>query len=301
MDKQLFVKVCDEVIGQRQGLNGIGTLGEKTVHSVLKSYYSPENINHEIKVGGFVADICTGSEIIEIQTRDFNKLRRKLTAFLSFAPVTIVYPVPHIKWLRWVNPQTGEISPPRKSPKTGTPYVIFNELYKIKDYLVNPNLHLKIVLINLEEYRFLDGWSQYKKKGSSRCDRIPTEIIDEISINGPGEFHVLIPENLGEEFTSKDFKKASRLPMHHAQTALNVLHHLGAVHRIGKKGNSFVYSRKADENSIPQENESLIKNAGSKSAKNKDKNGKTAIKQDKKEKQTTKKVPSTRKKASLKN
>jgi len=242
MDQQLFIQVCDEVIGQRQGMNGIGTLSEKTVHSVLKTYYSPNQLNHEIKVGGFVADICTGNEIIEIQTRDFNKLRRKLTAFLAFAPVTIVYPVPYIKWLRWVNPKTGEISAPRKSPKVGSPYIIFDELYKIKDYLKNPNLNLKIVLINMEEYRFLDGWSQDKKKGSSRCDRIPTELVQELNINDLVDYQLLIPQGLSDEFTSKDFKKCSGLSIHKAQTALNVLHFLGAVDRVGKKGNAFVYT-----------------------------------------------------------
>jgi hypothetical protein len=243
MDKELFDRVCDEVIGQQQGMNGIGTLSEKTVHSVLKSYLSPNSINHEIKVGGFVADICTGSEIIEIQTRNFDKLRRKLTSFLEFAPVTIAYPIPYIKWIRWVNPQTGEISKPRKSPKLGTPYTIFPELYKIKNYLTNPNLHLKIFLINLEEYRFLDGWSQDKKKGSTRCDRIPTELVREIEITCLGEYQILIPDTLNDSFTSKDYRKATGLAMSKAQTALNVLHYVGAVDRIGKKGNSHIYVR----------------------------------------------------------
>lgn len=243
MDKEYFNQVCDEVIGQRQGMNGIGTLSEKTVHSVLKSYYSPNILNHEIKVSGFVADICTGNEIIEIQTRNFDKLRRKLAAFLAFAPVTIVYPIHNIKYLRWVNPQTGEISPPRKSPKPGSPYTIFPELYKIKDYLVNPNLNLKIVMLDLEEYRFLDGWSKDKKKGSTRCDRIPTELVNEISINNLPDYQIFLPDSLEQEFTSKDYKKASGLPMHHAQTALHILHYIGAVNRVGKKGNSFVYSR----------------------------------------------------------
>lgn len=243
MDQQLFLQVCDEVIGQRQGMNGIGTLGEKTVHSVLKSYLSPDPINHEIKVGGFVADICTGNEIIEIQTRNFSKLRRKLEAFLEFAPVTIVYPVPYVKWLRWVNPQTGEISPPRKSPKTGTPYMIFSELFWIKDFLINPNLNLKIILINMEEYRYLDGWSRDKKKGSTRCDRIPTELVQEISINSPEEYRILIPETLGEEFTSRDYRKASGLSIKLSQTALNILHYVGVVSRIGKKGNAYLYTR----------------------------------------------------------
>ncbi len=244
LDKELFEQVCDEVIGQQQGMNGIGTLSEKTVHSVLKSYLSPNPIHHEIKIGGFVADICTGHEIIEIQTRSFDKLRRKLHCFLEVSPVTIAYPIPSIKWIRWINPQTGEISPPRKSPKAGTPYSIFPELYKIKNYLVNPNLSLKILMINLEEYRYLDGWSQDKKKGSTRCDRIPTELVNEMVITGPKEYQSLIPHTLEYEFSSKDYKKASGLPMKQAQTALHVLHYVGAIDRVGKKGNSFIYSRK---------------------------------------------------------
>ncbi len=227
-------------------MNGIGTLSEKTVHSVLKNYYSPESINHEIKVGGFVADICNGSDIIEIQTRSFDRLRRKLDIFLSYYPVTIVYPVPHLKWLRWVNPQTGEISAPRKSPKIGTPYAIFPELYKIKSYLKLPNLSLQIVLINLEEYRFLDGWSRDKKKGSTRCDRIPTELVDEIHIGSLKDYRLLIPDSLTAPFTSKDFKKATGLSLGDAQTALNILHYLGMVERSGKKGNSYLYLRRPE-------------------------------------------------------
>lgn len=246
MDQQLFCRVCDEVIGQRMGMNGIGTLGEKTVHSVLKNYLSPDNINHEIKVGSFVADICTGKEIIEIQTRNFDKLRRKLEVFLNFAPVTIVYPIPHIKWIRWVNPQTGEISPPRKSPKLGTPYAIFSELYRIKNYLIHPNLNLKIFLLDLEEYRYLDGWSKDLKKGSTRCDRIPISLADEIVISDPSGYRILIPASLGGTFTSKDYKKASGLPLGQAQTALNILHYVGVVDRIGKKGNSHIYIRQGD-------------------------------------------------------
>ncbi len=243
LDKQLFLQVCDEVIGQRQGMNGIGTLGEKTVHSVLKSYLSPDSLNHEIRVGGFVADICTGNEILEIQTRNFDKLRRKLSVFLELFPVTIVYPIPGTKWIRWINPQTGEISPRRKSPRTGSPYSIFPELYKIKQHLVHPNLRLKIIIMDLEEYRFLDGWSQDKKKGSTRSDRIPTELVDEISIGDLCDYQLLIPETLEEEFTARDYKTASRLPLGHSQTALHVLNYVGAVERIGKKGRAYLYRR----------------------------------------------------------
>jgi len=247
MNKELFHIACDEVLGQRRGTNGIGTLGEKTVHSVLKYYLSPDYINQEIKVGNFVADICTGHEIIEIQTKHFDKLRRKLHTFLAVAPVTIVYPIPSTKWIRWVNPQTGEISPPRKSPKKGTPYAIFPELYKIKDFLLDENLSVHIVLINLEEYKFLDGWSTDKKKGSTRCDRIPTELVEEIIISKVSDYQLLIPALLGEQFSSKDFKNASKIPLHVAQTALNTLYYVGAIDRTGKKGNAYLYGRTSME------------------------------------------------------
>lgn len=243
MDNILFQRACDEAFNEELGSKGIGTYGEKTVHSVLKNYLEPTYSNHEVKVGNFVADICNEEGIIEIQTRDFNKLRRKLTAFLAHAPVTIVYPIPSSKWIRWINPQSGEISPPRKSPKTGKPYAIFPELYKIKNHLKDPNLHIHIILMNMEEYRFLDGWSKDKKKGSTKCDRIPTEIIEEISINTLADYHCLLPSSLKEPFTSQDYKKATGIPISHAQTGLNILNHLGVVNRIGKKGNAYLYSR----------------------------------------------------------
>lgn len=243
MDENQFGKACDEVIGMSPGLNGIGTLGEKTIHSVIKRYLSPDSIYHEVKIAGFVADIFDGSHIIEIQTRDFNKLRKKLSAFLKEYPVTIVYPAPAIKWLRWVNPETGEITSPRKSPKVGACYSVFPELYKIKDFLTEPGLSLKIMMIDMEEYRYLDGWSRDRKRGSTRCDRLPVNLADEIVVAGIRDYQKLIPASLDSEFTSKDFKSASGLSLGASQTALNVLNYVGAVERTGKSGRAYLYTR----------------------------------------------------------
>lgn len=164
MNEQLFLDSLDKVLHETKAQNGIGTLSEKTIHAVLKHYYSSNPLEQEQKVNSYVADILIGSHIIEIQTRNFNTLRRKLEAFLPYYEVTIVYPIAHIKWLRWINESTGEISAKRKSPKTGTKYQVFKELYKIKSYLDHPNLHLRIVLLDVEEYRLLNGWSQDKKR-----------------------------------------------------------------------------------------------------------------------------------------
>ena len=196
MDYELFNEACRFVIDNDKLLKGIGTLSEKTVHAVLKYYYAPKEIYHEHKVGPYVADILVDGEIFEIQTRNFNTMRKKLEHFLPEHDVTIVYPVAHIKWLQWINEETGEISNKRKSPKIGTIYSIIPELYKIKSFLPHPNLHFIITLIDVEESRLLNGWSKDKKRGSTRDDGIPVAICDEISISSLSDYNVLLPDSL---------------------------------------------------------------------------------------------------------
>lgn len=238
-----FAKACDKVIHTVHEENGIGTLSEKTVHSVLKNYLEPDTSFHEVKTGRYYADIRTPEGIIEIQTRQFNKLRSKLEAFLPEYSVTVVYPIPHIKYLRWVDIQSGEISKAHKSPKKGVFQSAFYELYKIKPFLTHPNFHLLLLLIDLEEYRFLNGWSKDRKKGSSRSDRIPTALYAEEAIHSVSDYKKLIPDDMPDPFTTKDYAKAARISLTVAQTAVNVLHHVGAVARIGKNGRAYIYRR----------------------------------------------------------
>jgi hypothetical protein len=239
----LFQKACDKIINIEREKNGIGTLSEKTIHAVLKYYFEPDDSKHEVKNGIFVADIFSERGIIEIQTRNFNLLRKKLKTFLELGSVTVAYPIPYIKWLKWIDESTGEVTNLRKSPKKGTPYMALFEFYKIKEFLTHPNLKFSILLINMEEYRLLNGWSKDKKKGSTRFDRIPLELVEEISIQSMKDYDQLIPDTLQEGFTSKDYKKSTGLSLASAQRGLNVLSYVGAVKRIGKNGNSYIYER----------------------------------------------------------
>lgn len=244
MDKSLFRQACDTVINkERLSSGGIGTLGEKTLHSVLKSYFEPDAACHEIKIGRYVADILNDNGVIEIQTRQFSALRQKLAFFLEQSIVTVVYPVAETKWLFWIDEVTGEVTKRRKSPKIGKPHEVFYELYSIRSLLSHPRLRLCIVLLELEEYRTLNGWSRDKKKGSTRYDRIPVDIAGELHIDSVDDYIKLIPETLGDCFTVKDFKAASGLSLYSAGLALNVLYTVGAVVRTGKKGNAYVYER----------------------------------------------------------
>lgn len=247
---ELFFAACDKIVkkDKERERRGIGTLGEKTVHAVVKEYIEPRAEYQEIKVGSFFADVYNENGIFEIQTRSFRNLRRKLDYFLAMGPVTVVYPVPYIKQVRWLDEQTGELSAGRKSPKKGTPYMILYELYQIKEYLLRPELSFQIILMNMEETKLLNGWSYDKKRGASCYDRIPTALVEEVFIEGPKDFYKLIPEGLPEVFTVKEFKKAAKLSDSAASVGVNVLHYTGALERVGKKGNAYLYTRK--ENTV---------------------------------------------------
>lgn len=241
MDEQRFEFIKNNVINSQRQRNGIGTLKEKTVHAILKDYYAPDKDMQEIPVNGYVADIFTGSEIIEIQTANFNKIREKLDSFLPEYPVTIVYPIPHIKWLSWIDEQTGECSPLRKSPVKGNIYRAFYELYKIKSYLPDKNLRLCFPLLDVEEYRLLNGWSRDKKKGSCRYDRIPVSMVDEIRFDRIEDYMQLIPYELEEPFTAGEFAKAVKIRREEAGRVLHILNYLNIIEKCGSKGRAYAY------------------------------------------------------------
>ena len=243
MDPVKFSAACQTVYASSETQNGIGTLNEKTLHAVLKHYFEPCTDCHEVKIGAFVADIAGENGIIEIQTRQFDKLRKKLTAFLPAARVTVVYPIAKTKQIIWIDEETGEHTKKRKAPKSWGPHEILRELYKIKPLLKDENLRFCMVLLEIDEYRRLNGWSADRKKGASRYERIPTALADELYIDCPGDYALFLPETLPAQFTSKDYQKATAVSLSLAQTALNILVHVGVIVRVGKLGRLNLYEK----------------------------------------------------------
>ena len=243
MDTLRFEQAKEKIIGKDRQRLQIGTLSEKTVHAVVKHYYEPDEDKQEIPIEGLYADIFTGNEIIEIQTRSFDQVRKKLDRFLPEYPVTVVLPIPDTKWLIWIDEETGELTNPRKSPKKGSEYAAFKELYKIKPYLKKEGLTIVLLFLDMEEYRLLNGWSKDKKKGSSRYDGIPLRITREVRFERPSDYQILIPDSLEDEFTCAEFAKAVKINNRQANLVLNILFYLDVVKRTGKRGRAFVYEK----------------------------------------------------------
>lgn len=237
MDKEKFnqsIKLCID----NNIIKGIGTYQEKTLHKVIKNYYEDDTLKQEVKVDGFICDIKQDDKIIEIQTRSLNKLVRKLETLLKNHIVKVVYPIPHIKYLAWID--NGEVKSFRKSPKVGSIYDISKELYKIKWFLNNPNLELTILLIDLIEYRNLDGYSLDKKRGSTRYDCIPKELYDEIIID---DYNMFIPFEKDETFTSKEYAKRIKQNLSRSQILLTILQYLNKIEVVGKDGRYNLYKK----------------------------------------------------------
>lgn len=245
MNLEFYQQAKEKILGRKRENQGIGTLSEKTIHAVIKNAYEPDEAKQEIPLEGYVADIFRDGQVFEIQTAGFDRLRKKLATFLPLYSTTIIYPIPSIKWLIWIDPVTGEYSKPRKSPLRGNIYFIFPELYKIKSYLKEENLHIHIILMEMSEYRLLNGWSKDKKKGSNRYDRIPGEITEELLLEKKEDFMQFIPEewrlDTKKKFTSKEFAQFAGISVSLSQVTLNILFDLGIVKRCGKKGNAYLY------------------------------------------------------------
>ena len=241
LDMDAFEQAKLKVLLKQNDPHGFGTLQEKTVHAVMKLYYEPNDDYHEVPIEGYIADIYTGDRIIEIQNGNFNKLRPKLTAFLPLYPVTVVLPIPHHKWLIWMDEGSGELSKKNKSPVTGNAYHAFPELYKIKQYLGHPNLSFAFPLLDMDEYRLLNGWSKNKKRGSSRYDRMPVALFDEVLIERTEDFMRFVPYELDDTFTVREFAQAAGIHRDLASVAVPILMHMQLLVRVGKRGREYLY------------------------------------------------------------
>ncbi len=118
--------------------------------------------------------------------------------------------------------------------------MIFPELYAIRPFLKDPNLSIVILMIDMEETKLLDGYGPDKKKRATKYDRLPLRLVEELHLDCPDDYRMLIPIEL-EHFTSADYAKAVRIPKYEGTTAMQILYEMGVVDRVCKKGNAYIY------------------------------------------------------------
>lgn len=80
-----------------------------------------------------------------------------------------------------------------------------------------------------------------KKRGSTRHDRIPVAIRQEVIIDQVEDYVQFVPYELSGQFTSKEFAKAAGIHIDTARQVLQILNDVKAVKRVGKQSRSYLY------------------------------------------------------------
>ena len=239
-----FNEACTRVREGDIPTQSIGVLKEKPLHAILKWWLDDNPAHHEICLPcGKVADIFDGTAVTEVQTGSFSPLRKKLEVLLPDYPVTVVHPVVRRMYVTWIDPDTGETTPPRKSPRVGSFADGGKELIYLLPLLDHPNLTVRLVLIDAEEQRLADGWGNAGKRGSHRAMLLPLSVEDTLDLTCPADYAALIPTALPATFTAAQFGKAAKMQGRNLNGTLKVLLDRGVITRVGKVGNAWVYER----------------------------------------------------------
>ncbi|MBQ7931574.1 MAG: hypothetical protein IJ334_11235 [Clostridia bacterium] len=181
--------------------------------------------------------------ITEIETSGFSGLKPKLEAYLDEYKVRLVYPLAYAKYVSWIDPESGEITSRKKSPKKANVYEALFEMVRILPYVNHKNLTILMPILEIDEYRLLDGWNKDKKRGSHRYERIPTDLFRIEEFSADADYIRCIPENCGESFTLKEFSKEAHVNGRDANGIVKVLMERGLLERVGKRGQSYLYAR----------------------------------------------------------
>lgn len=241
MDQDRFSELCEIHRNRIRERVGIGMLGEKTVHAVLKDYFEEDSRFQEVKIGKYYADIAKDGEIFEIQTRGLYRLVPKISTFIVENRVTVVYPIALSKKIFWMDPVTGECLSQRKSSKKGKEIDALFELYGLREFLLHDRFRICLLLLDVNEYRIPDGQGKDKKKHATKLDCYPTALIDEIYLENEKDYLRFLPKDLPKVFTALDFSRASKCKLFVAQRAVNILTKIGLLHVIGKDGRKNKY------------------------------------------------------------
>ena len=220
----------------------IGTLNEKPLHAALKQWVAQPGDAFEVPLDGYFIDVVREDLLIEIQTASFPSMKKKLRSLTQNYPVRLVHPIPAEKWLIQL-PKFGVGKPKRrKSPKRGDVYHIFIEFVAFPDLIKHPNFELQVVLTQEDEVRKFDGRrARRRRKGWVIEERRLLDVVGSHLFKTPADFANLLPDELPEQFTTKDLSKGLDRPMWLVQKMAYCLRKMGTIQLVGKQGKFSLY------------------------------------------------------------
>jgi hypothetical protein len=219
----------------------IGMLREQHLHAALKEWYREEGDIVEVGVDGFVIDLVRDEVLIEIQTRGFSSMRRKLDRLLDEHPIRLVHPIAAEKWIRKIDDSGRQVSR-KKSPKRGMAADVCAELVSFPALLDHPNLTLEVLLVQEEEVRRPDP-TAWRKKGWRTAERRLVGILERVEFTRAEDLLLLLPDGLPDPFTTADLAAGLGRTRHLAQEVAYCLREAGVLDVVRRARGGIEYAR----------------------------------------------------------
>ncbi|HOO31932.1 MAG TPA: hypothetical protein PK466_01045 [Thermotogota bacterium] len=222
----------------------INTYNEKSLHADIKAFLSKTGDEFECSYNGFIIDIKRNDLLIEIQTKNFLAMRKKLSRLLDCNRIRLVHPIIKNKKITVLETDGTTIKHSRYSPKHGDITDIFEEILYIPELVSHMNLEIQILLISAEEIRIDDGKGSWRRKGISIADRKLIEVHDDMLLNHPVQLFKLLPESIQtEEFSTRDLSEMMKITKQKASKICYTLKKIGLIIPVSKQGNLIIYRR----------------------------------------------------------
>ena len=222
-------------------------MNEHSLHSEIKEWYTVPGDKIEVKIDDFIIDIARGTLLIEIQTRNFSAIKRKLSSLVENHQVRLVHPIPERKWIVRVT-ETGKTIGRRKSPRKGRLVDLFYELVSIPDLIDNENFSLEVLMIEEEEIRCNDGKGTWRRKGVSIKDAKLINVNGKLLFENRRDFLIFLPDDLKNPFTNRTLANQAGVSIPLARKITYCLRKMGVITCVGKKRREMMFQKTLSNN-----------------------------------------------------
>lgn len=219
---------------------------ETSLHQQLKEIYADTGASTEVPLDRYRIDVVSGETLIEIQHGSLSAIRDKVRRLLENHQVLVVKPLVIRKRLVKQQQKGGKIVSRRYSPKRGSALDLFDELVYFTRVFPHKNLSIETPLVEVEEWRFPGHGKRrrWRKNDFVVEDRKLVSVERIHRFAAPSDLLTLLPSNLPGKFHTGHLAKSMKIDRWVAQRIAYCLRETGATKKVGKQGNTILYSVK---------------------------------------------------------
>ncbi len=226
---------------------------ETTLHRQLKTLYASPGDQQEMEWGEFRIDVVKPDCLVEIQHSSLQAIRGKVGTLLEDNRVLVVKPLVVKKRIVRLNRKGGQVVSRRWSPKQGQLLDLFDELIYFRELFPNVNLTLDVPLVHIEEWRY-PGHGRRRRKSLQDYqlqDQLLLSVDRTLTFSRPADLCQMLDFPGKNNFSTNDLAKHLAIPRWRAQKIAYTLQHCGALRRVGKIGNNWLYAVSRSAIQIP--------------------------------------------------